>query len=243
MRRQILILLVLMLAGVANAQQVVTRELLHADPSEPVELKVDSGPASKTTAITWDAREPMSLKGKCYEGNVVFVFVGSPGGRYTVQSQVTHWDGQALQVERINWIITVAGAAPPAPVPPGPAPGPSPPGPAPLPPTPVPDTVPNDYGVGAKAYALARSLGDPASAKVLASAFNNGSLAVHSGNLPASAEQIVSQAAGQLPASWRAVHEQLGALVKDARKQHGNGALVFKGIYREIAIALTESAK
>lgn len=241
--RQILILLAMLLAGVANAQQVVTRELLHADPSEPVEIKVDSEPASKTTAITWDAREPISLKGKCYDGNTTFVFVGAPGARYTVQSQVTHWDGQALQVERINWIITVAGAAPPAPVPPGPGPGPSPPGPGPLPPTPVPDTVPNDYGVGAKAYALARSLGDPASAKALAAAFNNGSLAVHNGNLPASAEQMVQTATQQLPASWRGVAEQLGALVKDARKQHGAGALAFKGIYREIAIALTESAK
>lgn len=160
MRRPFFVLVVLIgLVGLAAGE---TRQVTV--PPGMVELRIE---AAEGATIGWEARDPLELDLRQYEGGTVAVTCAhEPGKRLIVASDVIDWDARTWT--RTTWVIVVEGD-------PGPKP-PDPPDPGPDPPPPNPPD-PSKYGLDklaretlAKVGAEGRELAPQIAANFLATA-------------------------------------------------------------------------
>lgn len=134
------------------------------------------------------------------------VFTGAPG-RYVVLSWTESSQSQTL--------VVIAGDSPkPTPTPPDP------------PPTPTPDPVPNDLidaaGIGLASWRAAQSVGRPAEARTLSSAYLLAASQLHQSQITASAALAnVRQARQPLSAGWSAWEQVVESALRQAVDTHG----------------------
>ena len=60
--------------------------------------------------VTWEARQPLDLDFRTYEGGSVIVFYASQPGQLIVTSDVIDWDKKVR--DKTSWIVTIEGKAP-----------------------------------------------------------------------------------------------------------------------------------
>lgn len=196
------------LAAGGEPQRVLVRPGL-------VELRLPELPEGAD--VTWEAREPLTLDYRSYEGGSVLV-THLTSGQAVLVSDVIDW--QAKRRDRTTWIVVVQ-------------PGPQPPSP----PVPVPGpTVPS--GIAADVYRAAESIKQPAIARRFADAFRTASAEIGAGRWQTLVEvktRIVALCTGIAPGSsaWQAVgamiEQQLAAVTTPAQA---------KGIFDQVVTGL-----
>jgi hypothetical protein len=106
-----------------------------------IELRLEAVPADAD--VSWEARQPLALDYRVYEGGTVFVTARATPGQFVVASDVIDWVGRKR--DRTTWIVTV-----------GDKPGPDPD------PDPKPDPVkPIPQGLAGEVYKLAKPINEP----------------------------------------------------------------------------------
>lgn len=189
-----------------------------------VEIRLPENLDSPEVDVSWEARQPIDLQYKTYEGDTVLVFyLGS--GQAAVQSDVIHWTERKR--EKTTWIVRIGSD----PVPPDPDPTPNPPGP-------VPDSVDNRMDVGRDVYLSASKLGDKNGSKILAEQLEGIANGIHGGLIvPREANDIAQRAIDKVP-GWTQFSKDLANIFRKSLEKHGVGLRVYRDIYHEASLAL-----
>lgn len=185
------------LASAGDTQRVLVRPGL-------VEIRLPDAVAEGSD-ITWEAREPLTLDYRSYEGGTVLVTYMTSGQAVLV-SDVIDW--QAKKRDRTTWILFVQAG-------PGPAPGP---------------TVPP--GIAQDVLKAAQSIAQPQVARRFAEAFRTASSEIGAGRLRTLDEvksRLVELCKGIAPGSapWQAVGTMIGQHLNAAAKTPGEAKQVF----------------
>lgn len=204
-------------------------------PAGMIELAVE---ATEGSDIQWEARAPLTLGFKVYEGGTIFVTHSSYaiGGQLVVVSDSIDWE--ARKRDKTTWIVRVQGIVP------TPPPDPNIPPVPPDPNVPLPNTVPDYYGVGAIAYREALRVNKPAEAAAISEQFRTQYMALHQGQiLPAQAAAAINKYVQTLPQYWHPWIQSVSQALAAARVKHGSGITLQRDMFREVADALNIAAK
>lgn len=187
------------LAAAGETQRVLVRPGL-------VEIRLPDAVAQDAD-ITWEAREPLTLDYRSYEGGTVLVTYMTSGQAVLV-SDVIDW--QAKKRDRTTWILFVQAG-------PGPGPAPSP-------------TVPP--GIAQDVLKAAQSIAQPQVSRRFAEAFRTASSEIGAGRLRTLDEvkaRILELCKGIAPGSapWQAVGTLIGQHLTATAKTPAEAKQVF----------------